>query len=348
MLCCRYFGKGEACSDNIEIADFGRLLTASQTSGIWNLLVSTQQGLKSLFPHRIFKFVVLDEYNSFKFLPSLLRPIKLLDSRLATPSDIAAAVACIPFKPQIVTPSERTRRIQEQDHRTRSIHNQQMSASGTVSNAAGSSAIGGGMIGTARSAGDGSELHASESMTLSAWYFKGNPAAFATETFFGQVASPSSMLLARAGSLLEHACFLCSAFLGRQMNAFVAVGEVKRRPYVWVVTIASRSELSDSLADAMRKERQIISKVKYYIDELETTVTFERQKFLKLQAITAAQQFKEKHLVLHWDPLTGVSFEIGRDSKFPFDRLDTLFNSHNVYFNVQSTNMSTQLSGRMP
>eukprot|EP00842_Homolaphlyctis_polyrhiza_P002897 jgi/Hompol1/3608/HPOL_003301-RA len=86
-----------------------------------------------------------------------------------------------------------------------------------------------------------------------------------------------------------------------------------------------------------------IVRVKYFIDDLDEPVVFERAKFVKLQAVQNVTQFREKHEILHWDPLTGLKFEIGRGSKFPFDRLVTIFNHSNMYMNVQPIDMSTHL-----
>ncbi|KAI8920524.1 hypothetical protein BC831DRAFT_478987 [Entophlyctis helioformis] len=355
---------------------------------IWSLLLSTQQGLKTLFRHRLFKFVVLDEFNNFRFLPSILSPFDTIDTNLTTPNDLAASVGCIPYKPQVISPSDRSLFYQKKAASTPTA-----APHPSPANAAGPG-VGGAPSNQhhACRTAEHTDMHSGESANLSAWYYKGNPAAYATETFFGQVASPSSMLLVRAGSVLEHACLLCSLFLGRHMNAFVAIGEVKRRPYVWVVTISPRANAkpppstngnnnnsnngntnagslnssynaglyasqrhvpsiqddnresessTEELANA-KDQKPVLARIKYAIEELDEPFVFERYKFVKLGPVMASEKFKESHQVLHWDPLTGVSFEVGRDTKFPFDRLDTLFNHQNIFFNVQSTNLSTQ------
>lgn len=65
----------------------------------------------------------------------------------------------------------------------------------------------------------------SESSRLAQWLTMGKPGQFATETFVGQIASPSTILVRRRASLIEHAILLCSLFRGQHVNAYVAIGE---------------------------------------------------------------------------------------------------------------------------
>jgi hypothetical protein len=178
---------------------------------------------------------------------------------------------------------------------------------------------------------------------LASWKTKGKcPGGFATETFMKQVASPSTMLVRRRGSLIEHAIFLCSLFRGKNVNAFVALGEVKHRPYAWVLTIIHRSDLesyfgsnSGLIEEQWNKRNRALDLDSIEYKEDSETVLFRKQEFLKSKQVKEEAEFVKDHVVIHWDPLTGNWFTADEDGKVPFDVLTTIFNEKNQYFNVQ-------------
>lgn len=180
----------------------------------------------------------------------------------------------------------------------------------------------------------------SKADNLCQWLTEGSIGTYATETFMTQVATPSSVLIRRRGTLIEHALLLCSFFRGLHVNAYVAIGEVKSRPYVWVVTIMPRNMLHNHLSP---EHPMITSKpIKdppttiEFVEE-KTTHVFNLKDFLKHEAVQSEINFKNNFSVLHWDPLSGACFDSRQSSKVPFDILNTLFNEKNIWFNVQYT-----------
>ncbi|KAI8894187.1 hypothetical protein BC833DRAFT_605800 [Globomyces pollinis-pini] len=187
------------------------------------------------------------------------------------------------------------------------------------------------------------DIHPYDSKSLAGWIQTGYPGSFATETFMGPIGSPSTVVSRRGAGLVEHANLLCSLFRGKSINAFVALGEVKYRPYAWVVTIIPRSEITKhSQNDQSFMENQFYHTREQYLklkyNDRETDFVYQQNKFAKLNSIQLVNRFNEKYSILHWDPLSGLYYTA---DECPYDVLNTLYYNQNIYFNVQSTNDCT-------
>lgn len=154
------------------------------------------------------------------------------------------------------------------------------------------------------------------------------------------VHSFSTMLLTRRGNLLEHATFLCSLFLSKGINAYVAIGKVKSKPYAWVVTI----EPNNSPVFREDNEESIIEfpHLQYRSgDDLRfsegITLCFEKSAFSKHSTFNSTQRDRELLKVVHWDSISGSCFSRVDESGFIFERVETLFNHEHLFFNVQKS-----------
>jgi hypothetical protein len=250
------------------------------TDRIWALFISTLESLKNLFPLRNFSLVMLDEFNTFRFLCAFIRPIS---SEFRTMEEAASAVANIPFEQTLLSPQW-----------------------------------------------GGNTLKYSSLDSISTWMM-GNTGDVATETLVGQVASPSTILVRRKASLIEHAILLCCFFRGMKIESYVAVGEVQHRPYAWVVSMFPFSEQATRLRTPKFKpsERFSSSQFVQYGEHC-----FEARDFSKYNQLVEESQSAKESLLLHWDPLTGTPFS---SESVPFDVLHTLFDETNQYFNVNPT-----------
>jgi hypothetical protein len=170
----------------------------------------------------------------------------------------------------------------------------------------------------------------SPTQSISSWLM-GSSGDVATETLVGQVSSPSTIIVRRKASLIEHAILLCCFFRGIKVESYVAIGEVQHRPYAWVVSIFPFADQKRYLKHPHYKPAKIPSREKVvgYDDHYMKSTDFTR-----FEQVVEEAQFMSDHVVIHWDPLTGTPFN---SKNAPFDLLHTLFNESNQYFNVQST-----------
>ncbi|KAJ3369566.1 hypothetical protein HDU91_007073 [Kappamyces sp. JEL0680] len=179
---------------------------------------------------------------------------------------------------------------------------------------------------------------------LAKWLTFGKPGSAATETFVGQIGSPSSTLIKRKGNLIEHALLLCSFFRGQHINAYVAIGQAKKRPFTWVVTVIPRSQLHNFLnAGHPALSAQSLAALPDEVEHQDTNgdYTFVQTNFLKCQTVRQEMAFKKKYSVIHWSVLSGHSYEMLDHQNVPFDVLSTIFNEKNMWFNVQPAEVCT-------
>ncbi|KAJ3108067.1 hypothetical protein HDU97_002302 [Phlyctochytrium planicorne] len=260
--------------------------------------------LRVPFRRRTFNTLALDENNTIRPLTSFIRPISMHDEYIITPQDAAVAVARIPYQLPTVPRSEHSRRLL-------SLH---------LSSA------------EEEKITDG-EL--SDSIAVAGWPLKNAPHGIATENFYAQISSPQTMLLSKRGSLIEHAILLCNLLLGMGFQSYVAIGKVKRRPYVWVVTINNVTDRDES----QPLDDFAPCNITYEAGGDNTSVVFQRRNFKKIKEAMDAQEANKKYKVVHWDPLTGMAFDHPSRKGFLFDRLETLFNHQNVFYNVQNSDL---------
>jgi hypothetical protein len=119
---------------------------------------------------------------------------------------------------------------------------------------------------------------------VAAWTIAASPPDFLSENFFAQISSPSCMISRREGSILEHAMALCSLLLGKGENAYVAIGNVKKRCYVWVIVFKSRQEMNglmrkNRMADTEEEEIEVLQNGTYIYGSLDSSESFNVQDF---------------------------------------------------------------------
>ncbi|KAJ3206164.1 hypothetical protein HDU67_008350 [Dinochytrium kinnereticum] len=225
--------------------------------------------LRVPFKRRTFNTLALDENNTIRPLTSFVRPITMHDECIITPQQAAVAVARIPYQLPIVPRAELSRRLMSQF-----------------------------MSSEEEERIDGGEVP--DSLAVAGWPLRNTPQGLATENFFAQIASPQTMLLARRGSLVEHAILLCGLLLGMGFQAYVAIGKVKRRPYVWVVTINPVMERDES----QPLDEFAPCNITFECTGNQRPVVFQRRNFKKIKEAMDAQESNKRFKVVHWDPLT--------------------------------------------
>jgi hypothetical protein len=212
------------------------------------------------------------------------------EKRISTPKEAAIAVANIPYHLGIVHRSENSKKMISQY--LTSAEEEALSHS-----------------------------EGCESLTVAGWPLRYNPAMDATENFYSQISSPQTMLIKRKGSLMEHAILLCGLLQGMGCHAYIAVGRsmyidtlllitvvilylstlVKRRPYVWVVTISNvSSEDDEEMADEFTP-----CTISYYVNDEQPPITYQRTQFKCMGDAVKVQESNKYLKVVHWDPLTG-------------------------------------------
>ena len=245
------------------------------------------QSLRSVFRRRIFHAVSLDEFNTFRLLPALLRPMQTKDPRTETHLQICAAVSTIPFKTRDVPPSEVTKHLNF-------IHQRRENSLG---------------------------FDALSSSYVAAWKVKANPPDLISENFHTQFSSPSAMLARREGSLMEHAMLLCSLLLGIGANAYVAIGNIKRRCYIWVIVIYSKREQDKVIkrshfADTGSDESKISQFDQYTQGSNTGKQTFHRQQFERFKLVNDIKTKNNDFIITHYDAASGIDFHVMKDLLF--------------------------------
>jgi hypothetical protein len=116
---------------------------------------------------------------------------------------------------------------------------------------------------------------------------------------------------------------------------------VKRRKYTWVVTITRKEEMQKLGIDELPRPPApaVFSDVKYFDSFSNESTVFQGSSFKKQGIVERVRDFRDSFDVLVWDPVTGRYFD---SNSGPFDRLDTLVNDKNIFYNVQASNSSLQ------
>ncbi|KAJ3187590.1 hypothetical protein HK101_009343 [Irineochytrium annulatum] len=236
---------------------------------VWTQYTAVPRALRVPFRRRVFNTLGLDENNVIRPLTSFVRPVTMHDTRLFTPQDAAMAVSRIPYIIPIVPRSTATKRLM-------ALH----------------------MSAAEEKVVDNSLM--TDSTAIAGWMLCQNPHSVATENFYGQISSPQTMLLSRRGSLIEHSLLLCGLLLGMGFKAYVAIGKVKRRPYVWVVTINPITVREDT----GNFDEFAPCKISYYYSDENPSVEFQRSEFANLRDAIKAQEANKRFKVVHWDALT--------------------------------------------
>ncbi|KAJ3211817.1 hypothetical protein HDU82_004805 [Entophlyctis luteolus] len=256
---------------------------------------SVARPLRIPFRRRYFPTIALNEFNQFVPLTSLVTRLTLPvgSTAIKTPSDACMEVARIPTFVGNVERSKETMKLMAK-HLSDAEESRISNADFTL-----------------------------ELKNVAGWSRQHFWANSATHNFFGQVASPQTMLLRRKGTQLEHAILLCNLLIGLNMPSFIAIGKgdmlcsyqftdkslstVKRRPYVWVVSI-----LKSNHPDYCTTSNDFDDFSPYtitYEGMDQDSVVFHRKNFRQMSD-SAKRQNKNKELtVIHWDPVTDASAE---------------------------------------
>ncbi|KAJ3096132.1 hypothetical protein HK100_005640, partial [Physocladia obscura] len=115
------------------------------------------------------------------------------------------------------------------------------------------------------------------------------------------------MIIRKRGSQLEHAVLLCGLLLGMGISSFVAIGKVKRRPYVWVISIMEQDNdflASESTFDTEDFDDFSPIQISYSNTDGGPPLVFHRRKFRQLSEAVARQARNRTLQVVHWDPVT--------------------------------------------
>ncbi|KAI9309973.1 hypothetical protein DFJ73DRAFT_968909 [Zopfochytrium polystomum] len=272
---------------------------------LWAQYNSVTRALRATFSRRTYPTFFLDEHNIIHPATAFVRPIVMHDPRVASPKSAALAVAQIPFRSDPIAPTGATRDARD-----------------GCASGCGVRAVEAGLAGAVVDL---------PICAVGGWERSASLHSRATECFFGMMNCPQTMIMRRSGSLMEHAILLCGLLLGLGLQAYVAVGKVKRRPYVWVVTITPKTsthatEAVDDFAPCT---------ISYFASDNDPPVVFFRSKFKHFEEARAIQDVNNRYRIIHWDPLTGSCFNSPRQPGYFFERIETLFNHQNLFFNIQ-------------
>lgn len=178
---------------------------------------------------------------------------------------------------------------------------------------------------------------------VAAWCLAASPPDFLSENFFPQMSSPSCMIARREGTLLEHAIAFCSILLGMEENAYVAIGNVKKRCYIWVIILKPKVESSQLTQEHISSEKfEMDQNSTYTYGSSESRQSFRVEDFTIFSKTESIRKFNDSTVVLHYDIATGNHFQYVPEKKFPFDRISTLFNNRNIWYNIQHTDLIPQ------
>ncbi|KAI9327055.1 hypothetical protein BDR26DRAFT_876141 [Obelidium mucronatum] len=276
------------------------------TIDLWRRYCTTTRPLRTPFRRRTFHTFILNELNQIVPLTTLIRPIFITNSTVSmeSPQDVAREISRIPYYTAIVTRSKKTE-ILISKHLSDAQEECLDRADRTLD---GQSVVG--------------------------WISQHNWTLSATQNFFAQVASPQTMLLQRKGTLLEHAMLLCNMLLGMGMPSYVAIGQAKKRPYVWVISILK----SDHEAYIEAEEFDDFSPCEITYSNVEPPLQFQRTEFRQVLEASRRQTNNIDVQVIHWDPVTGANYTKSHQPNFGFERIETVFDNTNIFYNIQKSN----------
>ncbi|ORY66769.1 hypothetical protein LY90DRAFT_667933 [Neocallimastix californiae] len=254
---------------------------------------SVCSNLYSVFKNRMFSVIGLNENNNFVFLPCLLTPISYV---YKTKEEIARFVSLIPSSTDILPISDESRNIL-----------------------------------SSFSAINISKLYyyiPNESSAIQ--FYSTSITPYNTDSFFRQFNSPNTILFKKRASLFEHCMILCDLFLGIGLDAYVAIGKLKHRQYMWVIVIDNSGGTSQSEV-----------KLKLF---LKNNKLYNVTKFANYNNLLEEYKYRCKVKVTHWNAMTGQSFVDGDENKFQCKNIVSLFNHKNIFFNIQrSENFSRSI-----
>lgn len=237
------------------------------------------QSIRGFFKRRSFNAIALDELNTFRLLPALLRPLVLQDPRIESQADLCMAISSIPFKNRELTVSEKTKHLLF-------VHQYEQREG----------------------------FDSSPSSYVASWKVKANPAEMISESFYAQFASPSAMISRREGTLMEHAMAFCSMLLGIGVNAYVAIGRIKKRRYIWVIVIHvkkidEQEKRKTRYADTDEDVAVDLSQLDFVsYESAGKKYVFKKKRFALLSLVDEVNAKNSKLVVTHYDIATGKAF----------------------------------------
>jgi len=259
-------------------------LKSGSVTTVFDYYQSTCSTLYTVFKNRMFPVIALNENNNFVFLPCLLTPISY---KYDTKEKIARFVSLIPSSTDMLPISDESRKIL-----------------------------------SSFSAINISKLYyyiPNESSSIQ--FYSTSITPYNTDSFFRQFNSPNTVLFKRRGSLFEHCMILCDLFLGIGCDAYIAVGKLKYRPYMWVIVMEN--------SEGNNKSE---SKLKLF---LKNNKSFDVTKFANYNKLLEEYKYKCKIKITHWNAMTGQSYIDDQDNKFQCENIEVLFNHKNIFFNIQ-------------
>lgn len=81
---------------------------------------------------------------------------------------------------------------------------------------------------------------------------------------------------------------------------------------------------------------------KYTYRSLYTQESFNVKDFERFSITESIRAVNNGLVILHYDTASGKCFKDAPGKKFPFDRISTLFNHRNIWYNIQHTDLISQ------
>jgi hypothetical protein len=243
----------------------------------------------------------------------MLGPIKNQDPRINSVDELCKSFSAIPFKNKTMPESDLTAQL-------RKLETYQNEPSGF----------------------DSLNSYQSAAWTLA------SPPNFLSENFFAQMSSPSSMIARREGSLLEHTMGLCSMLLAAGENAYVAIGNVKKRCYIWVIIVKTTAEEDQKLKQKKllpymeEDDYDVNTDALYIYKSFESQESFNVKDFDRFDRTKSIREVNNGLTIVHCDAASGKCFQHSLKKTCPFDRISTLFNHRNIWYNTQHTDLISQ------
>ncbi|ORY49523.1 hypothetical protein BCR33DRAFT_847478 [Rhizoclosmatium globosum] len=272
---------------------------------LWGNYRDMIRPLRTSFRRRCFHTFTLNEHNQVVPLTTLVTPITIPDSNTAisTPQDAAKHVARIAYRTAIVARSKMTNLLI-----SKCLSDAQEEALARAD-------------------------RIMENQSAAGWRAQYGWCLSATQNLFAQVSSPQTVLLQKQGTLMELSMLLCGLLLGLGIPSYVAIGHVKRRPYVWVVSIL-QSESASAVVDEMDDFAacQIV-----YTNVVGNPLAYNRTDFRQMAEAAKRQNGNKEVQIVHWDAATGTNYTKSSQANFPFDKIETLFDNTNIFYNIQKS-----------
>jgi hypothetical protein len=131
-------------------------------------------------------------------------------------------------------------------------------------------------------------------------------------------------------------------------NAYVAIGNVKKRSYIWVIIVKTKAEADQKLKQKIllpyieNDDNELNTAAAYIYESLESRESFNVKDFERFERTKNIREVNNGLAVIHCDAASGKCFQYVPKKPCPFDRISTLFNHRNIWYNTQHTDLISQ------